>query len=427
MPTSGYRAEQVSTEPTIATSRRAGHPGRSLAMLTVGSALMQAATMVTSTAGTLMFADVFGDRWAGVPATGGVLGVAAGSIALTRLMARAGRKAGLLAAYAVAAAGAGIAIAGVLIEPLLVVGGLFLLGVGNAGSLLARYAGAELYPASRKGFALGAVVWAGTVGAVGGPAMLAPAAAGADAVGLPPSAGAFLLALLTAAVAGVVTTGVRRGVTSVRRGEQAKAPLRLLATPTVRVALVSMVVCHVVMVALMVAAPVHMHHHGHGLSAVGTVISLHVLGMYALAPLNGHLTDRYGSRRVLVAGVSTVGASAILLTGTAHLSDLWFAVALCALGYGWSMSMVAGSALLVRDVPPTAQLRVQGSVEASVWGSAAFAAFTSTQLLALGGYRLLATVCVTLVVLALIAVRGARVPRDHQASEPAARRQRRPR
>jgi hypothetical protein len=151
---------------------RVVNPGRSLAVLAVGAATMQAAIGAASTASTLMFAGVFGDRWGGVPPTAGLLGVAAGSIGLTWLMGRTGRRLGLVAAYAVAAVGAGVAVAGVLAEPLLVVAGLCLLGVGNAGSQLARYAGAELYPASRKGFALGAVVWAGTVGAVGGPAML---------------------------------------------------------------------------------------------------------------------------------------------------------------------------------------------------------------------------------------------------------------
>jgi len=394
-----------------------GDPGRSLAVLTTGAALMQAAIMVASTAGTLMFADVFGDRWGGAPATGGVLGVAAGSIALTWLMARTGRRAGLLAAYAVAGAGAGTAVAGVLVEPLLVVAGLFLLGVGNAGSLLARYAGAELYPVSRKGFALGAVVWAGTIGAVGGPAMLAPTAAVADVAGLPPLTGAFLLALVAAAVAALVTTGVRRRVAPVRRDGPAKAPLRLLATPTVRIALVSMVVSHVVMVALMVAAPLHMDHHGHGLGTVGTVISLHILGMYALAPLSGHLADRFGSRRLLVAGLSTVGGSAVVLVGADHLSGSWFAAALFVLGYGWSMSMVGGSALLVRDVPAAEQLRVQGGVEAWVWGAAAVATFTSTHLLALGGYHLLATVCVSLVGVTLLSIRPAR---DRHAPGPVA-------
>jgi hypothetical protein len=78
-------------------------------------------------------------------------------------------------------------------------------------------------------------------------------------------------------------------------------------------------------------------------------------------------------------------------------------------------------------VPPTAgvlgvaagstgQLRVQGGVEAWVWGAAAFAAFTSTQLLARGGYQLLATVCVILVAVTLLfPIVRARVAPDHHA------------
>lgn len=112
---------------------RVVNPGRSLAVLAVGAATMQAAIGAASTASTLMFAGVFGDRWGGVPPTAGVLGVAAGSIGLTWLMGRTGRRLGLVAAYAVTAVGAGVAVAGVLAEPLLVVAGLCLLGVGNAG------------------------------------------------------------------------------------------------------------------------------------------------------------------------------------------------------------------------------------------------------------------------------------------------------
>jgi hypothetical protein len=131
----------MSAAPTVPGTWRVVNPGRSLAVLAVGAATMQAAIGAASTASTLMFAGVFGDRWGGVPPTAGVLGVAAGSIGLTWLMGRTGRRLGLVAAYAVAAVGAGVAVAGVLAEPLLVVAGLCLLGVGNAGSQLARYAG----------------------------------------------------------------------------------------------------------------------------------------------------------------------------------------------------------------------------------------------------------------------------------------------
>ena len=129
-----------------------------------------------------------------------------------------------------------------------------------------------------------------------------------------------------------------------------------------------MIVNQVVMVAIMIAAPLHMHHHGYGLGAVGIVISVHVLGMYALAPLSGYLADRFGSRRVLVAGLLLAAGSAAALVGVPHLTGAGLLVVLFVLGYGWNLSLVGGSATLAREVPKIDQLRVQGIVEAAVWG-----------------------------------------------------------
>ncbi len=171
-----------------------------------------------------------------------------------------------------------------------------------------------------------------------------------------------------------------------------------------RVALIALIVSQVVMVALMIAAPVHMQHRGHGLGAVGVVISVHVLGMYGLAPLTGYLTDRFGSRRVLIAGLLTAGGSACALTVVTQPTGPELAVVLFALGYGWNLSTVAGSALLVRGVPQPEQLRTQGAVEASVWGASAVATFSSTQLLALGGYGTVAAVSAALTLLALLTI-----------------------
>ena len=398
----------IYVEATSTPASRIPQPNRSLAILIIGAAMMQAALLVASTASTLSFASAFGDRWGGVPGTAGVLGVAAGSIGLTWLMGRTGRRFGLIAAYTVAAAGAGLAIAGTLMEPLLAIGGLLLLGMGGAGSQLARYAGAELYPESRKGFAIAAVVWAGSIGAVGGPAMLAPSSDFASWVGLPPLTGAFLLAIVAAVVAGSASTGLPRFNGQARSQTATKALVRLLNLPATRITLAAMIVNQVVMVAIMIAAPLHMHHHGYGLGAVGIVISVHVLGMYALAPLSGYLADRFGSRRVLVAGLLLAAGSAAALVGVPHLTGAGLLVVLFVLGYGWNLSLVGGSATLAREVPKIDQLRVQGIVEAAVWGASAFATFTSTQLFAAGGYQILAAASIALVAVPLFSLARSR-------------------
>jgi len=129
---------------------------------------------------------------------------------------------------------------------------------------------------------------------------------------------------------------------------------------------------------------------------------LHTLGMYALAPLSGYLCDRFGSDRLLVAGLALLGATALAIVMAAQLTGPALLVVLFTLGYGWNLSIVGGSALLVRDV------RTQGTVEAWVWGGSAVGAFSSTQLFAVGGYRFLAAASVAVAVVALAYVVRAR-------------------
>jgi MFS family permease len=346
-----------------------------------------------------------------------VLGAAIGTIGLARLMRRTGRRPGMIAAYTVAAVGAGLALVGV---PSLVVAGLFLIGCGSAGSQSARYAGAELYPPTRRGFALGAVVWAATVGGVGGPALLGPIGDLAERAGLSGLTGAFLLAFAATAVAAAVTAQAPR--TSAPAAPPVVAPpvappvvappvappsprptavQNARLTATVRTAMVAMMAAQGAMVAIMMTAPLHLHHHGYGLGAVGTVISVHTLGMFAFAPVSGYLTDRFGGRRVLLAGMTVVSGSAFMIVGATQPAGPWLPVAMFLLGYGWNLSMVAGSALLATRVPPDDRIRVQGGVDARVWCVTALATLLSGHLFASGGYRILAAVSVALVLVAM--------------------------
>ena len=52
--------------------------------------------------------------------------------------------------------------------------------------------------------------------------------------------------------------------------------------------------------------PVHIGEamHGDTLTIVGIVLSVHIAGMYAIAPVTGWLTDRLGRRPVILTGVA---------------------------------------------------------------------------------------------------------------------------
>lgn len=358
-----------------------------MAALCSGTALMNASMAVTSATGTLVAADRLGAGWGGVPSTVGIVGTGVGALTLTRLMRAMSRRGTLVLGYAAAAAGACLAavavahgdVAGLCL-------GMLLLGLGNAGAQLSRYAAADLHPAGRRGFAIGLVVWSAAVGAVGGPLLLDPSGAMAGDLGFPTLTGPFLLALLTCTAAAVAAaTGAPRG----RSGLRGAPPLRTLArTPVARSALTVMVTAQVVMVAVMTAAPLDMHMHGDGLAAVGMTLSAHTLGMFALSPVTGRLFDRFGPRPVILGGLLTLAVSTAL--AAVATGSLGRPVALFLLGYGWNLCFVGGSGLLARDLPESERPHVEGAVDAAVWTIAAAASLLSTVILSSAGYAVLA-------------------------------------
>ena len=268
------------------------------------------------------------------------------------------------------------------------VAGMLLLGLGNAGAQLSRYAAAELYPVRRRGFAISSVIWAATIGAVGGPLLLAPSSAAVGALGWSAMTGPFLLATLASCIA-VLAVGSRAMRTPNRLASP--APLRgLVRVPAARSAFAVMGCAQVVMVAVMTAAPLDMHMHGQGLGAVGTVLSAHTLGMFALSPLTGWLLDRVGPRPVMFAGLAVLAIAACLAAAAPAGNAPIRTVGLFLLGYGWNLCFVGGSGRLARDLPAADRARVEGAVDAAVWGAAAAASLGATAVLAVAGYAVLA-------------------------------------
>ena len=135
-------------------------------MLIAGQVLGGAATAAGIAVATILARDLLGgDALAGLAFAGSTFGAAAAAVPLSRRTARFGRRAGLVAGYAIGAAGALLCIVAAELEvfPVLLVG-LFLFGAGNAANLLARYAAADLAPPERRARSISLVVFATTVG-----------------------------------------------------------------------------------------------------------------------------------------------------------------------------------------------------------------------------------------------------------------------
>jgi MFS family permease len=300
----------------------------------------------------------------------------------------------LLALYGAAVAGASIAFgaaAGTVLALLLP--GMVLLGLGNGAAQMSRYVAAELYPLSRKGFALSVIVWAGTVGAIAGPALMTPGAHVASLAGLPSLAGPVLVSVVTTALALAATARLPRVPPPPPRPRLSSAMVAAaLRRPEVVAPLTAMVGAQVSMVAVMTMTPLQLDHHGQGLDVIGWILSAHMIGMFALAPLSGRIADRWGGRATIYLGIGTLAVAAMtaISAPTAHTSGL--PLALFLLGYGWNLVFVGGSSLLSRDLPEEERTQLQGVVDAVVWLSSAVASLAAGTLFGLGGYALVAIV-----------------------------------
>lgn len=352
---------------------------------------------------------------AGFPWASAILGTGIGSALLSQLMARRGRGIGLVIGYAVGGLGAVVAVAaGVWGSFALLIGALLLMGWANAASGLARYAAADLYPPEVRASGLSMVVWAGTIGGVAGPALLQPSAQWAAVLDLPGLTGPFVVAVIGCAVpaaALAVFMKVRPKALRIQDADcvPALSPLSAMwKLPTAQAGLVALAVAQTVMILIMAMTPLHIISSGHELGSVGFVISVHILGMFGLAPVAGRLADRFGRVRMVLVGFATLAAAALGAASFPVGAGPWLAFPLFLLGLGWSFAFVSGSALLTEGLAYADRARLQGATDSVVWTSAAVAGLGSGALVAAFSYAALCVVGALLLVGPAVVVVGRR-------------------
>jgi MFS family permease len=106
------------------------------------------------------------------------------------------------------------------------------------------------------------------------------------------------------------------------------------------------------MVAVMGVAPVVIDQRGGSSLAIALVVSVHMAGMFAVAPAIGALLDRYGRRPGLLAG-GAVAAAGALLGSFADVTPL-VGVGLFLVGLGWSVCYL-GSTAAISDLTETSE------------------------------------------------------------------------
>ncbi|GAB4086914.1 MFS transporter [Myceligenerans cantabricum] len=406
--------------------------------------------------GALLAEQLGGTAMGGLAQASSVLGAAVAAVPLAALAARQGRRLALTCGYVLATVGGLLIIAAaVLHQAMLFLVAMALYGVAIAANLQSRYAAADNASGAARGRTMAIVIWATTIGSVAGPNLAAPGAALGRLIAVPTLSGPYVFAVAGYLLAGLVvgllyrdpgTSPVAPGATGSGLAEAAAAeagtagPFEERAgtahAPTAaagerpatargalawawahgraRFAVVAMAVAHAVMIMVMVMTPLHMQHGGMSLELVGIVVSLHVLGMFALSPVFGWLADRWGAVRTAVLGLAmqavsvAVGFAAAVLAdaGSAaeQVASIVTAVALVLLGLGWSAAVIATSALLAGIDDQRVRVPLQGACDALMNYAGAGAAALAGPVLALGGFQAVNVAGAILLVPAVVAL-----------------------
>lgn len=368
------------------------------------------------TAGALVAMEITGStQAAGVPLGVLVAGSGVGAVAISWWTRWAGRRAALAAGYLVGVAGAVTTVAAVSLQSFgLVLAGSAALGVANAAVFLARYAAADDSEAGHSGRTMGLVLAAAATGAVAGPNLLGPAGALAHAAGLPRVAGLYLVAAPSFGLAATLLARGPQAAASTPRPSTRPAVHRANRIGSAgRRALFVLGAANLAMVATMAIAPVHLVRHGHGLTNVGIVVSVHVLGMFAAAPLWGRLGDSVGHPMVITAGGGLISLAGFALATASPAHGVAMTGALAALGLGWSAAVVGASAMLAESVPVADRPRAEGIGEAAMSVAAGGGALLAGVVVAAGGF---AAVGLAVAGLGIVAIAAARSRRLHSGA-----------
>lgn len=350
---------------------------------------------VVGPAGSLLARQFGGSSaWAGLPSTVVVAGAAASAVALMRLTLRWGRGRALSIGAAAAVLGCTTVVVAATRSSLwMVLAGSLLLGSGTTAVSLARYAAADLGTEGARARLMATALTATTIGAVAGPNLLSPTARLAEACGLPPLSGPYIVAAVAFGLAVVAFADPRQrrstSVVTVGSAVACNTPSRGLPA-TSRVGITVLTLGGVVMVGVMSMTPVQMSNGmlmsagADSLRAIGFVVSAHVAGMFAPSPLTGRLVQTIGAAWTAAIGGVVLAASCLSAIQATSVSAM--GASMIGLGVGWNFSLISGSALLTTHLTSEQRPRREAVGEVRMNIVAAGGGLASGTIMAAGGY-----------------------------------------
>jgi MFS family permease len=218
-----------------------------------------------------------------------------------------------------------------------------------------------------------------------------------------PFLGSFLALAAIAMIALIVQAQVRVPAPSVEERGGGGRPLSvIIRQPVFIVAALAGSLGYGLMNLLMVATPLAMSFCNLPYSAAALVIEWHVVGMYLPGFFTGSLIKRFGTLKVILAGVVLVaGCIFVALNGVtvAH-----FVAALALLGIGWNFMYVGGTTLLTESYRPAEKSKTQGANDFIVFSIMGISSFSSGALVSAAGWEKMNAGALPVLVIVALAV-----------------------
>ena len=350
---------------------------RTLLIVSISQMFGGAGLAAGITVGALLAQQMLGtDAYAGLPAAMFTMGSAVAAFFVGKLSQKYGRRVGLAGGFIVGGLGAiGVVMAALTNSIILLLVSLLIYGAGTATNLQARYAGTDLANKKQRATAISITMVMTTFGAVAGPNLVGVMGRFAHSIGIPELAGPFILSATAFILAGLVLFVMLRPdpLLIANMIETYKQEHTYKGQPVIEEAIenkrgitvgaIVMILTQVVMVAIMTMTPVHMGHHGHGLSAVGLVIGFHVGAMYLPSLVTGMLIDKIRRTTMIIAGRVILLAAGVIAAIAASDSLILLIVALSLLGLGWNLGLISGTAQIVDATIPSTRAKTQGKID----------------------------------------------------------------
>ena len=335
-----------------------------------------------------------------LPVTGWVFGAAMATLPASLLMKRFGRRAGFYMGTILGVIGACICAAGVTMGDFwLLCLGTIVFGTYNGVAQYYRFAAADASPPDYKSTAISMVLAGGLVGGLIGPQV------STYTIDFLPVrfAGAYLSLLVYLAMVMGVLSFLRIPPPSDEERSGSGRPLsEIAAQPAFIVAVIGAAAGFGVMNFLMVATPLAMSFCQHPYAAAATVISWHIVGMFAPSFFTGSLIKRFGVLQVMFVGVLLLYLCVVIALSGITVAHFW--TSLFILGVGWNFLYIGGTSLLTETYRPQERAKTQGVNDTAIFLTQAVTSIISGWMVSAKGWDLLNYFAVPFITLIGVAI-----------------------